>query len=85
MFEIYCIHVVETKESALIKSKLSKFHLDLISRQVFDTKGKGWIDEAELRRCLTTIGDRLTTEEVSIFYILIGYWFLYYDKYVSRD
>lgn len=33
--------------------------------QVFDTKGKGWIDEAELRRCLTTIGDRLTTEEVN--------------------
>ena len=32
--------------------------------EVFDKEMRGWIDEAELRRCLTTIGDCLTDVEV---------------------
>eukprot|EP00116_Pleurobrachia_bachei_P010850 sb/3471112/ len=35
--------------------------------EVFDKEMRGWIDEAELRRCLTTIGDCLTDVEVSEF------------------
>eukprot|EP00116_Pleurobrachia_bachei_P014394 sb/3474656/ len=31
--------------------------------EVFDKEMRGWIDEAELRRCLTTIGDCLTDVE----------------------
>lgn len=60
---------LEFKEFILLMTK----HFDSINAecelktafQVFDAKKQGYIDEAELRHCLTTIGDCLTTEEVN--------------------